>query len=155
MDSAPPPYLTRRATADDLEALVILGRSLFEESRFRYMTFNETRLANTLAYCIDRGFCEVVIGPAGNLVGMMFGILGPTFFSDDLTVVELVCYVLPEHRGARVCEPMVQHFIGWATRSGALEAQVGSSASINTEAARKFYERQGFAVVGELMARRV
>lgn len=150
------PYTTLRAIESDIKRIVEqLVAPMFLESRYgKLMTFSVERMERTLGFCIEMGFCELVQHNAtGELIGGMCGILGPTFFSDDLQAIEFLCYAKPEWRGQRVCEDLVAHFVGWARSRGAIECMVGSSANINTGGARHFYQRMGFDLVGELMAR--
>lgn len=150
------PYTTLRAIDADIPRLVDLLTPLLSESRYgKFMTLSPERAARTFGFCIEMGFCELVqLNSTGEAIGAMCGILGPTFFAEDLQAIEFLCYAKPEWRGQRVCEDLVVHFVGWARSRGAVECLVGSSANINNDGVRHFYQRMGFEVVGELMSRR-
>lgn len=150
----------RKGTAEDVEPIARLMRDMWIESRFNYMAFSDERIRHHVGFCVDRGFCMVheavppYDGPP-EIDAFMFGILGPTFFSDCLTVVELACYAKPGSRKFGICSVLVAEFVAWGKAMGAVECQVGSSAGINTLAVRSFYQHNGFEVVGDLMARKL
>jgi GNAT superfamily N-acetyltransferase len=143
--------MVRPATHADIPKVVEIVRGFHSESRYRAMRFSPKRVAEIAKFCIDKGFGVVV----GDIDGMMFGVIDHHTLSMDLVATEIILYVKPEARGGFTAMRLIKAFTAWAHEKGAVECFAGSTAQIATGLTQRLYERNGFEVVGPLLARRL
>lgn len=133
----------RHATAEDIPALIALGRAMHAESpRFSRLPYSPERTANTINFLIAHGVV-LIAERGGQAVGMMGGMVAPQPFLDSLHGVELAVYVSPEHRG-RTGMRLIKSFEAWAFDRGADEISLGISTEVDAERTAQLYERLGY-----------
>lgn len=139
--------MARPATANDIPAMLELGRAMCAEGYYAGMNFDEHKISGLLHRLIDGGFAAVHEA-GGQMVGLMIGAMGETWFGRDLNAIEYALYVTPDHRGGSAATRLLDAFTDWAKENGAREITVAQSTGVMVEKTAKFYQRMGFAPMG-------
>jgi RimJ/RimL family protein N-acetyltransferase len=124
----------RRATHDDLAALVALAQAMHLESpRFSIYPFLPERFHQTMATVLDfeHGFV-VVAEVEGRLMGAFAGLASPHFACDVLQAQDIGLFIAPEHRGGTLAARLVRSFLEWA-RSINAEPTIGINTGVAPE----------------------
>jgi len=149
----------RPATADDLPALIEMGRALHDESpRYRDMAFNPEKLRRLFEQLqgtlLTEPGCCLVAEHDGYITGMTVGIIAQRWFSDDVFLSELTMYVRPAHRGGSTFRRLVKALEDWAAGQGIQDMALGVSTEIHPEATVRMYQRLGYELAGYSMVKR-
>jgi GNAT superfamily N-acetyltransferase len=143
--------MIRDATADDVPALVELGRVMHAESaRFSRLAFSEARLDATLRIAIERHFARV-IEVDGEVIGGMVALLTPHWFSDDLTACDLALFTHPRARGTSAAARLLKEYAAWAKASGSMLTLFGVMSGVNVDQTVALCERIGWRRAGVVM----
>lgn len=145
--------MARPGTLSDVPAIVEIVRAFHAEGRYQHMTFSAERVTQIVSMCIESGFALIV--ESEGIEGLMLGIIGPHTLSMDLVATELLLFVSKDKRGGFTAMRLIREFTDWAKDRGAVECFAGSTAQIATDLTQRLYEKNGFAVVGPLLARRL
>jgi GNAT superfamily N-acetyltransferase len=124
----------RRATPDDMDALVALAYAMQDESpRFRLYRFLPDRIRTTLTTLLDtrQGFV-VVAEVEGVIVGGFAGMACPHFACDVLQAQDIALFVAPSHRGGTLAARLVRSFLEWS-RSINAEPTIGINTGVTPE----------------------
>lgn len=146
--------MIRPAMEADLEALVELGRQMHAESWYAHMPFDDAVLRLTLQKILQVGFAYVherpslVDGEANKVDGGMIGLLCPSWFGPGYYAADLSIFVTANARGGLTAYRLVDAFIDWAKRNGAMEVNLGISTNVQPDLLGGLYERIGFTRVG-------
>lgn len=145
--------MIRTATFDDVPDLVELGRAMHAESpRYREMTFDADRLAETLHGVIAAGgFARVVQTEDGSLVGGLVAVLVPHWASDDLTSCDLALFMAPEARGSIAPARLLNQYAQWARDRGARQIMLGVMTGVSVPQTVALCERLGWRQAGVVM----
>jgi hypothetical protein len=101
----------RKATFDDIPAMLALGRRAHVRSRYRDIAVDEAQAKlNAASMMTNRAQCVFVAEEEGRLVGMLMGVSMPWFFSREPYATDLFVYA--EKAGAG--RALVQRFVHWA-----------------------------------------
>ena len=146
----------RVATLDDIPALVEMGAAMRAESpRYRSQSFDPakvTQIAHQLIPTKGVGVAE----RDGKIIGMMAGVVVPTWFGHDLMATDLVLYVKPEHRKTtRAALLLIRAFEAWAEERGAVDIMPGVSTMVEVEGTVGLYEKLGYERYGAAMIKRL
>jgi GNAT superfamily N-acetyltransferase len=149
----------RRATDDDLEALIAMGEALHAESpRYQGMGFSAPKLRRLYEQLkgtiLAEGGCVFVAEEGGEVVGMTVGITAERWFSDERYVTDLTLYVKPEHRNGRAFPRLVRALEAWAVEQGIADLALGVSTEIHPERTVRAYEHMGYRLAGYTMVKR-
>lgn len=153
----------RRATQDDIPALLAMCRALHLESpRYRTCSFNQDKVEGTLQHLIgtlatgsNDDACVLIADRDGEVVGVFVGVIRQHLFSDDCAAHEVLFYIKPEHRGrTRAAVNLVRTFERWAHARGVAEKVVGTSTEITTATTLRLYEYLGYHSHGFAMIKR-
>ena len=138
----------RRATEDDHLDLFKLAVQMHRETDFQHFTLNPEKLFNSIGNWIhhESGICLVAIKD-NTLVGMMFGTIMPTWFSDDLVAREDLLFVRPDHRGGRTAYILVRSFMEAVKGAGIKHVQTGVSTG-SGQGAERLYRHFGLTYMG-------
>ena len=146
----------RTARPEDADEVLDLARAMHAESeRYRRLRFSEPHIRSLYAALVPTGGI-LVVEHAGAIVGMVVGMLVPTWFGDgsEFVASDLALYVEPEHRGTLAAPRLIRAFERWAVAHGAREVSLGVSTEIHAERTRELYERLGFKPTGYLTVKR-
>lgn len=93
--------MIREATHNDLDIVVKLGLSFFNEAKTELTPkFSEEKAIAVICNMIDNGDCILYVAEHdGVIVGMIGAMISEHWFSEEIIAQELFWYVLPEHRG--------------------------------------------------------
>lgn len=142
--------MVRPATFDDIPVLVRLGRSMHGESRFRSISFSETKLAQVLANLLKERMCVLVAERDGEVRGLFLGIVTQYYFSDEQLAIDLALFVEPGARGGMTGAALVRTFVAWAKERGIRHLELGVSTGVLVEETSALFERLGFKRQGSL-----
>lgn len=144
--------MTRFGTFDDIPAIVALGRAMHAESRFRTISFDESKLARVLALLMADGGCVLVAERDGVLIGAFLGAVSEFYFSREQEASDLALFVHPQHRGGMAGPALLRAFIAWAKARGVRHLGVAISTGVMIEETGALFERLGFQRVGAAFA---
>lgn len=145
----------RRATAADLDVLVKMAAALHAESpTYSAEPFEPQVLRRWLiqrmgssTLMIDDSAVFVAVR-AGEVVGVLVGIVCDRWFNSLRFAAELTLYVRPEHRGGAAFPRLVYAFERWAAARGASKATLGVSTGIHAERTVHAYDHLGYTLDG-------
>ncbi len=139
----------KKASKEDTEHFISLGKEMHREGAFSFLPFNENRVRRgALHYIREESACAFLVFRDTECIGMHVGSLTHYFFSDALLASGLVTYVRPEFRGGRAAVLLVKEFIDWGKEKKAAEVYIGVSLGVNLEKSHKFFKHFGFNYVG-------
>lgn len=155
--------MIRPMTADDIPAIVALGRAMHAESpRYRRMNFNPDKVASRVRGMVTGTLTTAAPGGAfvaikdGKIIGMIGGFVAETFFGDDKVASDYAFYITPsERRKGRAAVELVRAFERWADAQGVVDIVPGVSTMIETQSTRRLFEKLGYEHYGEMMIKRV
>lgn len=147
----PEATLIRLATSNDVPALLVLARRMYEESQFTaWCGFSEdsvTRHIDRLFKDADSTF--LVDERDGRIAGFITGHVRPVFFDHNtIQGIEDNWYVAPAYRRTSSGIRLLQVFLGWAKQSGAVSMLLSDRAFIESRNVARIMEKFGFTVDG-------
>jgi GNAT superfamily N-acetyltransferase len=146
----------RTATGSDVPALIVLGRHMHHESRYRDLPFEALRVGFSLHRWIAADANRVTVAETkGRMVGAMVSAIGSWYFHGGKQASDLALYVLPEYRGSRAALLLVRDFLAWAAANDCIEATIATSTGINAESAGRFLAHTGFESCGGVFKQRL
>lgn len=137
----------RAATAADMPAIVSLGEVMHAEGRYRAVSFDRGRVAQTLAFAMREGIV-IVAEAGGEIVGGVALLLVPYWFSTERMATDLALFVAPGARGGAAAVKLVSTATDAAIRAGAREVVFSSSVGIDPERFGQFMTHLGFVQQG-------
>lgn len=141
--------MIRNATHEDIDVLVLLGREMHKESRYREMPFSEPKVRNLLAgMIVDPNGCLLVYEKDGKITGGIAGFISEHYFSTGKIASDLALFITQDKRGGMAAARLVKAFAQWATEAGADIVQVGVTTGVNTDGVERLYNALGFKNVG-------
>jgi hypothetical protein len=150
--------MIRRATPDDVPALVELGRALHAESAYCFVPYDVTKVTAT-AHALIAGQGYVALVEDAGAWGMFAGALSEYWFSRARYAADLCLYLRPERRntraGARAIAAFVTGFRAWASARGASELTLAVTTGIHTDATARLFARFGLERAGVLHTQRL
>jgi hypothetical protein len=147
--------MIRRATVNDLDAMLMLGRRAHAASRYRDIKIDELQAkTNLLAMMHNRAQCVFLAFEGERLVGLLLGIEVPWFFSREPYATDLMTYAVRVGAG----RALIRRFKKWAFEERKLPGIELSTSFGGTEEQRArtegLYRAMGFEPVGSYFAMR-
>ena len=142
---------TRRATVEDIPAIIALGTQLHDVSpAFRGISIDAAKLDALARQLLASGQFLCVAEHDGQIVGVMAGLCVGHWFSNSKACSDLLLYVLPAFRGTTAAYRLASAYLAWAKDAGAVQITVGVSAVEGEEQSRavEFYRAMGFVPMG-------
>lgn len=145
--------MIRKATAQDIPALVALGSRMHAESpRFSKLRFSPEKLTDTLTDIEANPLGFIWLGEVdGDVAGVMVGLIYEHWCSTDAVSTDLALYVEPAYRGSMLAARLINRYKQWAKVNGAVLLQVGVSTGVETEQTARLYEAMGFKRFGVIL----
>lgn len=84
----------------------------------------------------------------GEVIGGFFGVIGGSFFSDEISCKDLAWFITKSRRGSIAALRLVADFEQWGLDRGVRKFYLGESTGVNMEATAKLYEHLGYTIVG-------
>lgn len=143
----------RRATLDDLPALIDLGEQMHAESpRFSRISFSRTQLGHTLAGLVEAQMGFVWVSEdGGRVVGGLAAMAFQHWCSDDIMASDLGLFMEPKHRGGAAAARLVRQYHAWAKGVGAKLIQQGVTTGVHTDQTVRLLERLGMERCGVIL----
>ncbi|OEY96052.1 GNAT family N-acetyltransferase [Acinetobacter proteolyticus] len=140
--------LVRKATLNDLDALVDFGERIVKEAP-NFNQFDSTSTRSFLGELII-GNRSVFIAEDDYLkpIGTMISTLGVEWFSGKKVAYELCLYVLPKYRNSSAGSELIKEFVIWANDQSVDAIHAGTTTGISSNKVSKLYESQGFNRTG-------
>lgn len=135
----------RRATHDDIAALIELGRPFIAAHPvLSGVGITDAQLQAVLTNVIDQGVIIVAESLDGSLVGMLAGMVAPMWCAPDTKcATELAWWMKPGHRHGMTAVRMVRDFEEWAEQQNATHTVMSSIPQMGQRAG-EFIERLGY-----------
>lgn len=135
----------RRATHDDIAALIELGRPFIAAHPvLSGVGITDAQLQSVLTNVIDQGVIIVAESLDGSLVGMLAGMVAPMWCAPDTKcATELAWWMKPGHRHGMTAVRMVRDFEEWAEQQNATHTVMSSIPQMGQRAG-EFIERLGY-----------
>jgi len=139
----------RRASPEDLPALMALAKEMHAETSFRTLSFSEPKAASEILSCIlNPNMLVAVAEDRGKIVGIIAAYLDSPYFSEDLVVYDHIWYVEKEARGSMIGPRLLKHVAEWARLCGAKAVFVTLGSDVSQERVGKLVERLGYSRLG-------
>ena len=138
--------VVRELAAGDEAPLIKLGREMWEESaNFNRHPLNEEKLKQLAlaVYTSDFLACFIASNDKGPQ-GIWVGGVHPLWYSDDLSVHDIVFYVRKQYRGSSAALKLVKSAEKWGQSMGASEINIGLSSGIDTEKTSCFFNKLSY-----------
>lgn len=135
----------RRATHDDIAALIELGRPFIAAHPvLRGVVITDEQLQSVLTNVIEQGVIIVAESLDGSLVGMLAGMVAPMWCAPETKcATELAWWMKPGHRHGMTAVRMVRDFEEWAEQQNATHTVMSSIPQMGQRAG-DFIERLGY-----------
>ena len=137
--------------------LIQLGREMWEESEnFSRHPLNEEKLKQLamVVHTSDFLSCFVAdsdVGPQGIWVGCV----QPLWYSNDLSVSDIVFYVRKKYRGSSAALRLLKSAENWSREVGATEINIGLSSGIDTERTTCFFNKLSYVYKAVQMTKEI
>ena len=147
----------RLAYHTDIENVIDCGaRFIKEHHSFRDLDYDRGEVGEYIAYHIDDPDNELFLAlHGGEVIGLLFVGIHPSFFGRAKLAMEQTLYVAPAFRSTRVAFTLMRLFEAWAEEKGADRIFVSVTSGINTDSTQKFLERMGYDCGGPNMIKRL
>ncbi|KYQ83563.1 hypothetical protein AWW72_13320 [Acinetobacter sp. NRRL B-65365] len=140
--------LVRKATLNDLDALVDFGKRIVHEAP-NFNQFNETSTRSFLGTLIIEGKSVfVAVDEDQKPIGTMVATTGIEWFSGKKVAYELCLYVLPECRNSSAGSELIKEFVVWSQEQKVDAIHSGTTTGIKSSDVSKLYESYGFTCTG-------
>jgi len=134
--------MIRRATEEDIEFIVEMGRKFYESCGFpSILTFDPEILTGVLHNLIVNDNACILVDD--KLRGMIAGVVYPYYFTGQMSGNEMFWWVEPEHRkglGKKLLDKLEE----WAEAKGAVSFTMISLDASNPEKMDKIYRKRGY-----------
>lgn len=142
----------RRYQTTDFDRALALGHLMHKESYYSFMEFSDKKVRELFDNSLrdENTYHFNVAEKDGEIVGFMFGIKHPHFFSDEEVSGDLFFYVRQDLRGSMIGIRLIKGYMEWAKEQGVSYAQLGITTNINTDRTSALLERMGFEFGGTL-----
>lgn len=145
--------LVRLALERDRETYIELARQAVDESA-RHVGFSAARVSRTF----DRYLAEAhptifLVEQRREIIGFLNATISEYTFADGHYTTQEVMFVRPDKRGTRAAVALVNHFVEWSDRLGAVENTGGNDNGLFTDSTERLLKHFGFERVGVFMRR--
>ena len=135
----------------DFKRAMALGHLMHKESYYQFLEMSEDKVFDLFEMTIGHDDYHFTVAEKdGEIVGFMYGLKHPHFFSHDLVAGELFLYVRQDLRGSMIGVRLIRGFTDWAKKQNVKFAQIGLSTNINTDRSSTLLERMGFTFGGTI-----
>jgi GNAT superfamily N-acetyltransferase len=134
----------RRATHDDIDALVALAYAMHDESpRFRMYRFMPERFRYSLGTVLSLNYGFVQVAEIeGVIVGAFAGLATPHFACDVMQAHDIGLFVSPKYRGSTIAARLIRSFLEWSKSINA-EPTIGINTGVEPERTEQLFGALG------------
>lgn len=141
---------------EDVPEMLRLSREMHEESVYRHLPFDESKVLDLVRACSDgKDYAGWVACDHGGLYGFFAGYITEYFFSRERMAKDIGLYVSPGRRGGLVGVRLVKAFLCWARACGVSEVALGVSALEDNSRTYQLYQRLGMEEMARVFKRRL
>lgn len=131
-----------------LKAIALeLGNKMHFESRFKEFVFDENKILRLLEN--PNIFCRIAFID-DKPIGFFLGVIQQMWFSNQKAGYDLGLYIEPEHRGGMTAIRLIKEFEKFCKENNCLDINLGSSADIATNSAKRLFTKLGYKECGFL-----
>jgi hypothetical protein len=149
-------YTVRFPRREEMRYLVSIGRRLHDNSKFRFMEYDEDRVMILGYTALDNPghmFLMIIEDTEAEVpVGMLLAGLQQSYFGKDYVANDLLLLVEEEHRGR--CMSALRRITAlyreWAVERGARRVYLSTSTGVDPERTRVALEACGFHQIGTI-----
>jgi GNAT superfamily N-acetyltransferase len=143
--------MIRRATLDDLPALMRLGADMHAESpRFSRWRLNEGKLARLFERMLgDQDAFLWVAEHEGRVAGLLAAMIFDHWCVDQRMAMDFGLFMEPARRGGLHAARLVKEYKAWAAEAGA-HCEMGATTGVAPEATDRFLRCMGLRPCGAL-----
>jgi GNAT superfamily N-acetyltransferase len=124
-----------------------LGNKMHLESRFKKFNFDENKILRLLES--PNIFCKIAF-INDKPVGFFLGAIQQMWFSNQKAGYDLGLYIDQEYRGGMTAIRLIKEFEKFCKENDCLDINLGSSADISTESAKRLFTKLGYKECGFL-----
>lgn len=149
--------IIRPVEETDAEAVIALGREMYERSAYKDLPFSESVVRNNVARIIGAGDGVMFVAEHnGEIIGMLAGSLSMFSFSYELYAKDHIFYVRQDMRGVgMVAVRLLKAFVEWARSKKVARIVMGNTAFPDDERVRALFRTLDFKDSGIVMMRKV
>jgi len=146
--------MIRIAVHTDVDRLVELGRSMWEESpTYSAYDFNESKLRIWLELVIDNQNGVILVYERDKqIIGGMVGWHEEQFFGHDRVLCDLALFVEPGKRGSMAGAALIKAYVEYGRDLGVAQIVLSNSSGVNRDRIARLYERLGMKHCGYVYA---
>lgn len=142
-----------------LAEIIKLGFDFIALSQYSHIAYDYHAVIKSLVhFCSHRDefYVAAIVDDTNTVIAYLIGKRTPYWFANNYYVAsDLIIYVSPKYRGAKLSKSLINDFTDWAKSFGCItDIILGSTASHHPERAAKFYQHVGFQPFG-LVCRKV
>lgn len=143
----------RRFVMADWKPVIEIARGFHAESPVHSpYPFEETRVRQLLSNAMaSADWLPAVAVDGGQIVGILLLFHMPMFFGPASEVGDLAFYVVPDRRGTRAAQLLLEYGERWALMAGAQVIRLGITTGIRDHAVARFLSKNGYAQIGALL----
>ncbi len=143
----------RLAIEKDREVYVELARQAVAESAC-HVGFSDQKVRDTFQRYLSMAAPTIfVVESHRDIIGFLNATMSTYDFADGFYTTQEVMFVRPDKRGSRAAVLLVDEFVRWSDRLGALENTGGNDNGLFSESTARLLEHSGFQRVGIFMKR--
>ena len=133
----------RKAQMSDLHKIKALTDRMLVGTKLGVATSDKIlRLVNNSSANFDLAFND------NECIGFMLGVAHETLFNNVMRATDVGIYVLPEYRKEDVAKTLMSRFEEWAVSRNVDQIWLGQTTGDRIDITKRFYERQGYTIVG-------
>ena len=137
------------ANEADILAMILLGREMHAEGRFRKYPYDEARLLLAGKSALKLGNPGIILAERnGELVGMATVVASEQFFSPAKVASLHLLYVRKDARRGRAAVLLLRALRRWAQAAGALELNISTTMGVGMDRSDRFLRKLGFRQTG-------
>ncbi len=145
----------RLATQEaDIQAMIILGRQMHAEGRFKKFFYDEARLLTAGKAALKHGNPGIILAerigsqPGDQLVGMATVVASEQFFTPAKVASLHLLFVRKDARHGRAGVMLLAALRQWAKAAGAVELNISTTMGVDMARSDRFLRRMGFRQTG-------
>lgn len=147
--------MIRKATPEDIPAILELGHLMHLESRFKALPYSRKKVAHIFAQLIEGKGFAMVVEKDGELIGAMGAIVMELWFSTAKAAQDFGLFIHPDHRGGLHAVRLLKAYEAWAKEGGAYAAEMGINTGVMLEQTGRLFELRGYTLAATLYTKEI
>lgn len=152
--------LTTNPTQIQIARGVILGKQMHAESIYKDMRYDADKVMRLALGALNAENRYVLIiahsdDDPNDVVGFMFGSVGPHFFSDELVAKDYALFVKKDKRGGIAAMRLLKKFEQLAKEKGAGFSMLAAATGVEPERTLELFERLDYQRIGGICVKQL